>query len=142
MVQVIQVDFHFVRPNDSVIISLWVGLLSKQFFLITVLDACWTSDAWTELQNAAVITLQLVSIAWHIGARPDKAHLSNKHIDQLGEAVHLTVTQPVSHTRDARVVGRGDRIALQLMKHGSELADSKRFAVLTNAFLHKEHRSF
>ena len=142
MVQVIQVDFHFVRPNDIVIISFWVGLLSKQFFLIAILDACWTSDAWTELQNAAVITLQLVGIAWYIGARPDKAHLSNKHIDQLGEAVHLAVTQPVSHTRDTRVVGRGDRIAFRLMKHGSELADSERFSVLTDAFLHKEHRPF
>ena len=142
MVQVIQVDFHFVRPNNIIVISFWVGLLSKQFFLITVLDACWTSDAWTELQNAAIITLKLVGIARHIRTRPDKAHLSNKHIDQLGEAVHLTVTQPVSHTRDARVVGRGDRIALRLMKHGTELADSERFAVLTDAFLHKEHWPF
>ena len=142
MVQVIQVDFHFVRPNDSVIISLWVGLLSKQFFFITVLDACWACDAWAELQNAAVITLQLVGVAWHLRARTDKTHLSDKNIDQLGEAVHLTVTQPVSHTRNAGVVGCGDRIALRLMKHSSELADSERFSVLPNAFLHKEYRPF
>ena len=142
MVQVIQIDFHLVRPDNIVVILLRVRLLGKQLFLISVFDACWTSNAWAELQKTAVVTLQLVGIAWHVGAWPNKAHLSDKDIDQLGKAVHLTVAQPVTHTRDARVVGRGDRIAFRLMNHCAEFADSERFAVFTNELLHKKHRSF
>ncbi len=48
----------------------------------------------------------------------------------------------MAHARDARVVGCGDGIAFRLMMHGSELADSEWLAVLSNAFLHKEHRPF
>ncbi len=91
VVQIIQVDFHFVRPNNIVIISLRINLLGKQFFFITVLDTCWAGNAWAELQNATVVAFQLVGIAGHIGAWTNKAHLSDKHIDQLGEAVHFAV---------------------------------------------------
>ena len=48
----------------------------------------------------------------------------------------------MAHARDARVVGCSDRITFRLMMHGSELADSEWLAVLSNAFLHKEHRPF
>ena len=142
MVQVIQVDFHLVRPDDIVIISLRVRLLGKQFFLVTVLDTCRAGNARTELQNAAVFTFQLVSIARHIRAWTNKTHLADKHIDQLSETINLAMAQPMAHARDARVVGCGDRIAFRLMMHGSELTDSEWLAVLSNAFLHKEHRPF
>lgn len=92
VVQIIQVDFHLVRPNDIVVISLWVGLLGEQFFLVTVLDTCWAGNAWTELENATVITFQLVGIAGHIRAWPDETHLSDEDIDQFSKAVHLAMT--------------------------------------------------
>ena len=91
VVQIIQVDFHFVRPNDIVVISLWISLLGEQFFLITVLDTCWAGNAWAELENAAVVTFQLVGIAGHIGAWTNKTHLADKHIDQLSETINFAV---------------------------------------------------
>ena len=81
IVQIIQVDFHFVRPNDIVVISLWISLLGEQFFFVTVLDTCRAGNAWAELENATVITFQLVGIAGHIGAWPNETHLSDKDID-------------------------------------------------------------
>ncbi len=142
VVQIIQVDFHLVRPNDIVVISLWIGLLGEQFFLITIFDTGWTRNAWAELENTTVITFQLVGIARHVGAWTDETHLSDKNINQLGKAIHLAMPQPMAHARDAGVVGCGDRIAFRLMMHSSELTDSEWLAVLSNAFLHKKHWSF
>ena len=91
MIKVIQVDFHLVRPNDIVVISLWISLLGEQFFLVTVLDTCWPRNARAELQNAAVVAFQLVGIAGHIRAWTNKAHLSDKNIDQLSKAINFAV---------------------------------------------------
>ena len=141
MVQIIKVDFHLVGPNDIVVIPFGIGLLGEQFFLVAVLDAGGTCDAGTELKNTAVIALQLVGIAWHIGPRPNKAHLSDEDIDQLGEAVHLAVTQPMAYPCNSRIVGNGDGIALGLLVHGAELTDSKRLTLLSNAPLQEKQRS-
>lgn len=142
MVQVIQVDFHLVGPDDGVVIGLWVGLLSQQLFLIAVFDAGRTCNTGTKLKDATVVALKLVGIARHVGAWPNEAHLSNEDIDQLGEAVHLAVAQPVAHTRNARVVGRGDRVAFGLVVHGTELTNPERLAAFSDAFLEKENRTF
>ena len=40
------------------------------------------------------------------------------------------------------LVGCGDRITLRLMVHGTKLTDFERFAILSNAFLHKENGAF
>ncbi len=141
MVQVIQVDFHLVGPNDVVIIGLWVGLLGKQFFLVAVFDAGGTSDARTELQDTTVVALQLVGIARYVGARSDEAHLADEDVDQFGQAVHLAVAQPMTHARDARVVGRSDTISFGLVKHRAELEDPEGLAVFSNAFLQEKHRT-
>ena len=142
MVQICQVDFHLVGPNDGVVICLRVRLLGQQFFLIAVFDAGRTRDAGTKLQDAAVIALQLVGIAWHVGTRPYKTHLSDEDIDQLGETIHFAMTQPMAHTGDTRVVGRSDRIAFSLVKHGAEFTNLERFSTFPYAFLHKKHRPF
>ena len=91
IIEIVKIDFHLVRPNDIVIVPFWVVLLGKQFLFVTVFDAGWTRDAWTKLQNTTVITLQLVSIARHIGAWPDETHLADKYIYQFGEAINLTM---------------------------------------------------
>ena len=77
MVQIVEIDFHFVRPNNVVIIPFWVGLLGKEFFFVAVFDAGRTGDAWTKLEYAALVALKLVGVALHIGARPDEAHLTD-----------------------------------------------------------------
>ena len=43
---------------------------------------------------------------------------------------------------DAGVGGRGHGVALGLVFHGAELADSERFTVFSNAFLKEKNRSF
>ena len=48
----------------------------------------------------------------------------------------------MANTRDAGVIGRGNRIAFWLMKHSSELTDFERFAIFADALLHKENRTF
>ena len=142
MIQIIEVDSYFVGPDDGVVVGLGVGLLGKQFFLIAVFDAGRTRDAGTEHEESAVVALQLVGIAGHVGARPHEAHLSDEDVDQLCEAVYLAVAQPVAYARDARVVGSGDRVAFRLVNHGAELTDSERFATFSDASLHEENRTF
>ena len=142
MVQIIKIDFHFIGPDDLIIVSFRIGLLGKQLFLVAVLDAGWPCDAWAELQDASVVALQLVGIAGHIGSWAYKTHLPNEDIDQLGETVHFAVTQPMAHACDARVVGRSDRVAFRLMEHGAKLTDPERFSVFTYAFLHEKCRTF
>ena len=141
MVQIIKVDFHLVGPNDIVVIPFGIGLLGKQFFLVAVLDAGRSGNARTKLQNPTIITLQLVGITRHIGAWPNKAHLSDEDIDQLGEAVHLAVTQPMAYPCNSRIVGNGDGIALGLLVHGAELTDTERLALLSDAPLKEKKRS-
>ena len=142
MVQIIKVDFHLVGPDDGVIVSLWVGLLGEQFLFVAILDAGRARDAGAQLEHAAVVALQLVSIARHVGTRPDKAHLADKHIDQLGEAVHLAMAQPMAHACNTRVVGRGDSVAFGLLKHRAELAYSERFPPFSDTPLHEKHGTF
>ncbi len=48
----------------------------------------------------------------------------------------------MTHARDAWVVGRGDAVALRLVVHGAELADSERFAFFTDAPLEEKYGSF
>ncbi len=139
MVQVIQVDFHLVGPNDGVIIGLWVGLLGKQFFFVAVFDAGGTCNAGTKLKDATVIALQLVGIAGHIRARSDEAHLTDEDVDQFGQAVHFAVAQPMAHARDAWIVGRGDTVAFGLVKHRAKLEDPEGLAVFSYAFLQEKH---
>ena len=142
MVEIFKVDLHFVGPNDIVVIPFWVGLLGEQFFLVAVLDAGGACDAGTELEDTAVVALQLVGITRHIRSRSDETHLSDKDIDELGEAIHLTMTQPMANPRHPWIVGYGNGIALRLHVHSTELADSERFAVFSNAPLHEENRTF
>ena len=81
ILQVLKVDFDLVRPDNVVIVPFWVGLLGKQFLFVTVFDAGGTCDAWTKLQDLSVVALKLVGVTWHIGTRPNEAHLSNQNID-------------------------------------------------------------
>ena len=142
VVQIIEVDANFVGPNDSIVIGLGVGLLGEEFFFIAVFDTGQTRDARAELKDATVVALQHVGIARHIRAWPHEAHLSDEDVDKFGEAVHLAVAQPVAHARNARIVGRGDAVALGLVIHGSELTDLERLASPTDASLHEKHRAF
>ena len=142
MVQIFEIDFHFVRPNNVVIIPFWVGLLGKEFFLVAVFDTGRSRDARTELKDATVIALKLVSITRHIGTRSYKAHLSDEYIDKFGKAIHLAVTQPMANSCYTGIIGYGDGIALHFHVHGSELTDPKRFAILSNTPLHEENRTF
>ena len=48
----------------------------------------------------------------------------------------------MAHASDTRVASNGDTISFRPMAHRAELADSERFAILSNAPLHKEHRAF
>ena len=48
----------------------------------------------------------------------------------------------MAHASDTRVASNGDTISFRPMAHRSELADSERFGILSNAPLHKEHRAF
>ena len=48
----------------------------------------------------------------------------------------------MAHTSDARIVGDRDAVAFRLVLHRAELADPERFAVFSNAPLHKEYRTF
>lgn len=43
---------------------------------------------------------------------------------------------------DAGVGGRGHGVALGLVFHGAELADSERLATFSDAMLHEENRAF
>lgn len=52
------------------------------------------------------------------------------------------MAQPVADARDARVVGRGDAVAFGLVFHRAELADSERFAILSDAPLEEKSWSF
>ena len=142
MVEIVKIDFHFVRPNDVVIVPFRVGLLREQLLFVTVFDTGGTRDAWTKLLDTTVVALKLVGITRHIGTRPHEAHLSNKDIDKLGETIHLAVAQPTTYPSHPRIIGRGDGNALRLHMHGAKLADSKRFAVFSNTPLHKENRTF
>ena len=142
MVQIVKVDFDLVGPDDVVVVGFWIGLLRQQFLLVAVFNAGGTSNAGTELKDAAVVALQLVGVAGHVGTRPHEAHLTYKDVDQLGEAVHLAVAQPMAYARDTWVVGRGDRVAFSLVVHGAELADPERLAILSDALLHEKHGSF
>ena len=139
MVEIVKIDFHFVRPNDVVIVPFRVGLLREQLLFVTVFDAGGTRDAWTKLQDTTVVALKLVGITRHIGTRPHEAHLSNKDIDKLGETIHLAVAQPTTYPSHPWIIGRGDGIALRLHMHGAKLADTERLASLANARLHKKH---
>ena len=140
--QIIKVDFHFVGPNDVVVVPFRVGLLGEKFFLIAVFDAGGSRNARTKLKDAAVIALELVGVTRHIGTRTDEAHLPDQYVDKLCKAVHLAVAQPMAHARDAWVAGRGNSITLRLVVHGSKLTDSERFAIFSNAVLHKKYRPF
>ena len=141
MVEIVKIDFHFVRPNDVVIVPFRVGLLGKELFFIAVFDAGGTRNARTKLKDAAVIALQLVGVTRHIGTRTDEAHLPDQYIDKFCKAFHLAVAQPMAHARDTWVAGSGNSIAFRLVMHGSEFTDSERFAIFTNAFLHEKHRT-
>lgn len=142
MVKIIEVDFYLVRPNDIVVVPFWVRLLCKQLFLVAVFDAGRTSDAGAELQNASVVALKLVGIAWNIRTRPHKTHLSDKDINQFSKTIHLTVAQPMPYAGDARVTSHSDGVAFRLVGHCAELADTERLAVFSNAPLHEKQRPF
>lgn len=142
MVQIVKVNLYLVGPDDVVVVGFRVGLLRQQLLLVAVFDAGRTGDARAELQDAAVVALQLVGVAGHVGTRPNEAHLPDEDVNQLCEAVHLAVTQPMAYAGDTRVVGRGDRVAFGLVVHGAELADPERLAILSNALLHEKHGSF
>ena len=141
MVEIVKIDFHFVRPNDVVIVPFRVGLLREQLLFVTVFDAGGTRDAWTKLQDTTVVALKLVGITRHIGTRPHETHLSNKDIDKLGETIHLAVAQPMANTGDTQVAGNGNRVTFRLVGHSAELADTERLAVFTDACLHEKDRA-
>ena len=142
MVEIVEIDFDLVGPKDGVVVGFGVGLLGEKFLLVAIFDACGACDARAELQDPAVVALQLVGIAGHVGTRADETHLPDEDVDQFGEAVHLAVAQPMSHARDARVVGRRDGVALSLMVHGPKLADAERLAIPADAPLHEKDRPF
>ena len=91
MVQIVKVNLYLVGPDDVVVVGFRVGLLGQKFLLVAVFDAGGTGDAWAELQDAAVVALQLIGVARHVGARSYKTHLSDQHVDQLSKAVYLTM---------------------------------------------------
>ena len=140
--QIFEIDFDLIRPDDIIIVSLWVGLLGEQFLFVAILDAGRTCDARTQLQDHAVVTLQLVSITRHIRSWPNEAHLSNQNINEFRQAVYFAVAQPMSHASNSRVASHRDAIALSLTAHSAELADFKRLATFSDAFLHKKNRAF
>ena len=141
MVQIVKVNLHLVGPDDVIVVGFRVSLLRQQLLLVAVFDAGRTGDAWAELQDAAVVALQLVGVAGNVGARPNEAHLPDEDVDQLGEAVHLAVAQPMAYAGDTWIVSRGDRVAFGLVVHSAKLADPERLAILSDALLHEKHRS-
>ena len=140
--EIIEIDFYLVRPDDIIVIPFRVRLLGEQFFLVAILNAGRSGDAWAELKDASVVTFQLVGIAWHIGAWPDEAHLPNQNIDQFRKAIHFAMAQPMADARDARVARYRDAVALGLFVHGAELADMEGFTIFPDARLHEKQRAF
>lgn len=140
--QIIKVDFHFVGPNDVVVVPFRVGLSGKELFLIAVFDAGGSRNARTKLKDAAVVALQLVGVTGHIGTRPDEAHLPNENINQFSKAIHFAVAQPMAYACDSWVIGCSNAVALGLVCHGAELAYPEGFAILPNAMLHEKHGTF
>jgi len=141
IVQIFKIDFHLIGPNDIVVVPFWVSLLGKQFFLIAVFDAGWTSNARAELQYAAVVALKLVSITRYIRAWAYETHLPYKYIDQFSQTIHLTMAQPMADASDTQVAGNGDRVSFRLVGHGAELADTEGFAVFSDTCLHEKDRA-
>ena len=137
-----EINLYFVGPDNVVIVDLGIRLLGEKFLFVAIFDAGGASNTRAELKNAAVIALKLVSVTRHVGTRTDETHLSDKYIDQLGKAVHFAMTQPMADAGDAWVVGRGHRVTFSLVYHGTELADFEWLAILSNACLHEENRSF
>ena len=142
IIEIVEIDSHFIGPNDVVVVPFWIGLLSKQFFLVAILDAGRSCNAGTKLQNATVFTLKLVGIAWHVGSRPHKAHLSNEDINQFSETIHLAVAQPTTYACHPWIVGCGDGIPFCFTMHGAELADTERLSIFSYTPLHEKQRAF
>ena len=46
IIEIIEIDFYFVGPDDGVVVSLWVGLLGEQFFFVAVFVFIFLPAAW------------------------------------------------------------------------------------------------
>ena len=77
------VEAHLVRVDHLIVVLVGILHLSQQRLLIPILQRRRTRKTRTQGKNFTVRTLQLVSIAWHIRAGTDEAHLSPQHIPQF-----------------------------------------------------------
>src|SRR5690606_10464262 len=89
LLDVFPVDAYFVRPDHFGVVGLGVGLAAEQVLLIAVLHRGRARDTGPYTENDAILTLEPVGIAGHIGAGPDEAHVAHEHVPQLGEFIDL-----------------------------------------------------
>ena len=86
--------------------------------------------------------------------RPDQAHLTLEHIDQLGQFVQAALSQQPSHPRHPRIIANLEDEARDLAaaahlvqhrlgvdNHGAELEAAEVPAVEPDAILLEEHRT-
>ena len=151
VVQVVAVDTHLVGPYHPVVVflhgadgaalpvcrfSLFADYLPdpcQQGLLVAVLHRRGPRDARPEPQQLAVVALQAVGIARHVGARPHQAHVTLQYVPQLWQLVKLA---PAEEGRGPRHPHR----AVGALLHRPELVDGERPSVAAHPHLPEQHR--
>ena len=91
--EVVEVDADFVGEDYLVVVSLRIGLFGEQVFLVAVFQGGRARDTGTKPQHVAVLPLQLVGIAGHVGTWTDKAHITDQYVPELRKFIELVVWQ-------------------------------------------------
>lgn len=107
MFVIVFVEAHLVWVDDGVVVfdgdflgwaSVALGLSlgnigGDHFVFEAVFEGGGAGDAGAELQDDAVVTLELVSVAGNVWAWADEGHCADEDVPEFGEFVDLVVTE-------------------------------------------------
>src|ERR1044071_5796232 len=142
MLDIVQAQTDLFWANQFVVSTMWVRAAAQDFVFVPELDGSPIRDAGANEQQIFFFITVADYFFHNFRARPNKAHFTLQHVQQLRQFVKLIFPQKVSGSCDARVICRclGPADLFGIQHHGAQLADAKGPPQTTSAYPAIKHR--
>ena len=112
----------------------------KKLRFLPICQRCQIRDAGANSQNLLIISTEKLHVFRNFRTWANQAHISEEHVEQLGEFIEFCFPENASKTRHSAISGDGDLAALKrrIRYHSTKLVDHKSAQTLADPFLTEE----
>ena len=138
---VFKVYAHFIRKNNLVVVTLRIVNERKDLLLVGIFERCRPCYSGTQTKHVSRFAFKGVGISGNIRTRPDKGHVADEDIPQLGQFVEFVFAQYMPQRRDTVLSCHRYVRTAMIYDHRAKLIHRKDLTVSPYPPLSKNHRA-